>query len=93
MKEIMDRFSLCYYNGYGGTEGMTCITRTADACETICGTVGRQTFPYDTYKVIDTEGRELPCNTPGELMVKGPCVLLPIVPRNVVFHRTQSRFL
>ncbi|MGD9158521.1 MAG: AMP-binding protein [Desulfobacteraceae bacterium] len=74
VKEIMDRFSLCYYNGYGGTEGMTCITRTADSCETICGTVGRQTFPYDTYKVIDTERRELPCNTPGELMVKGPCV-------------------
>ena len=74
VKEIMDRFGICYYNGYGGTEGMTCITRTADDCETICGTVGRQTFPYDIYKVVDPLGQELPCNTPGELMVKGPCV-------------------
>ncbi len=74
VKEIMDRFGIRYYNGYGGTEGMTCITRTADDCDTICGTVGRQTFPYDIYKVVDAEGCELPCNTPGELMVKGPCV-------------------
>jgi non-ribosomal peptide synthetase component E (peptide arylation enzyme) len=74
VKQIMDRFGICYYNGYGATEGMTCITRTVDDCETICGTVGRQTFPYDIYKVVDNEGRELPCDTPGELMVKGPCV-------------------
>ena len=74
VKEIMDRFGICYYNGYGGTEGMTCITRTADDCETICGTVGRQTFPYDIYKVVDAWGNILPCNIPGELMVKGPSV-------------------
>jgi non-ribosomal peptide synthetase component E (peptide arylation enzyme) len=74
VKEIMDRFGIRYYNGYGATEGMTCITRTDDECDTICGTVGRQTFPYDTYKVIDALGNELPCNSPGELMVKGPCV-------------------
>ena len=74
VKEVMDRFGISYYNGYGGTEGMTCITRTADDCDTICGTVGRQTFPYDIYKVVDGQGNELPCNTPGELMVKGPCV-------------------
>ena len=74
VKEVMDRFGICYYNAYGGTEGMTCITRTADDCEIICGTVGRQTFPYDTYKVVDSQGSELPYNMPGELMVKGPCV-------------------
>ncbi len=74
VKEIMDRLGICYYNGYGATEGMTCITRAADNCETICGTVGRPTFPYDIYKVIDADGCELPYNTPGELMVKGPSV-------------------
>jgi non-ribosomal peptide synthetase component E (peptide arylation enzyme) len=74
IKEITARLNICYYNGYGATEGMTCITRTTDSYEIICTTVGRPTFPYDTYKVIDSNGAELPCNTPGELLVKGPSV-------------------
>lgn len=74
VKGIMERFRMCFYNGYGGTEGMTCITRSGDDCETICCTVGRPTFPYDTYKVVDPEGNELPPNTTGELLIKGPCV-------------------
>ncbi len=74
VKEIMDRFRMCFYNGYGGTEGMTCITRSVDDYETICCTVGRPTFPHDIYKVIDGNGNELPPNTIGELLVKGPCV-------------------
>jgi len=63
-----------FYNGYGGTEGMTTITRTTDDLETICTTVGRPTCPYDTYKVIDIEGNDLPLNTQGELVSKGPGV-------------------
>ncbi|NLD36885.1 MAG: AMP-binding protein [Desulfatiglans sp.] len=74
IKEITARLNIRYYNGYGATEGMTCITRTADSFDTICRTVGRPTFPYDTYKVIDSNGLELPYNTPGELLVKGPSV-------------------
>ncbi len=74
IKEITDRLNIRYYNGYGATEGMTCITRSTDSYETICTTVGRPTFPYDIYKVIDSKGHELPCNRPGELLVKGPSV-------------------
>ncbi|NLA74048.1 MAG: AMP-binding protein [Deltaproteobacteria bacterium] len=74
VKEITARLNIRYYNGYGATEGMTCITRTTDSYKTLCHTVGRPTFPYDTYKVVDSKGNELPCNTPGELMVKGPSV-------------------
>jgi 2,3-dihydroxybenzoate-AMP ligase/mycobactin salicyl-AMP ligase len=70
----MDRFGICYYNGYGGTEGMTTITRRADDYKTICCTVGRQTFPYDIYKVVDSKGNELPTGKSGELLVKGPSV-------------------
>jgi non-ribosomal peptide synthetase component E (peptide arylation enzyme) len=36
--------------------------------------VGRPTCPYDTYKVIDKDGNELPPDTQGELVVKGPGV-------------------
>jgi 2,3-dihydroxybenzoate-AMP ligase/mycobactin salicyl-AMP ligase len=74
VKEVMQRFRMCFYNGYGGTEGMTCITRSVDDYETICCTVGRPTFPHDIYKIVDTKGNELPPNTIGELLVKGPCV-------------------
>jgi 2,3-dihydroxybenzoate-AMP ligase/mycobactin salicyl-AMP ligase len=74
IKEITALLNIRYYNGYGATEGMTCITRTTDTYETICKSVGRPTFPYDTYKVVDSRGAELPCNMPGELLVKGPSV-------------------
>lgn len=74
VKAVMERFRMCFYNGYGGTEGMTCITRSVDDLETICCTVGRPTFPHDIYKVVDFSGNELPSNTIGELLVKGPCV-------------------
>jgi 2,3-dihydroxybenzoate-AMP ligase/mycobactin salicyl-AMP ligase len=74
VKGIMDSFGICYYNGYGGTEGMTTITRRSDDYETICTTVGRQTFPHDIYRVVDSSGNELPRGSSGELLVKGPSV-------------------
>ena len=74
VKEVTERLNMKFYNGYGGTEGMTTITRTTDDLEKICSTVGRPTCPYDTYKVIDLKGNELPVNEQGELVIKGPGV-------------------
>jgi 2,3-dihydroxybenzoate-AMP ligase/mycobactin salicyl-AMP ligase len=74
VKKVMDRLDMKFYNGYGGTEGMTCITRCVDDYNTICCTVGRPTFPHDHYKVVDSSGKELPRGHQGELLVKGPCV-------------------
>lgn len=37
-------------------------------------TVGRPTCPYDSYKVIDWQEKELLPNTCGELVIKGPGV-------------------
>jgi non-ribosomal peptide synthetase component E (peptide arylation enzyme) len=68
----MKRLGVRLYSGYGGTEGMTTITRSGDDFETVCSTVGRPTCPYDTYKVVDPNGQELPPNKAGELLVKGP---------------------
>ena len=45
-----------------------------DPSETVLHTVGRPTCPYDIYKVVDRNGKELPPNTPGELIIKGPGV-------------------
>jgi 2,3-dihydroxybenzoate-AMP ligase len=74
VKEVTEKLKMKFYNGYGATEGMTTITRTTDDLEVICTTVGRPTCPYDTYKVIDFNGNELPPDTEGELVLKGPGV-------------------
>jgi 2,3-dihydroxybenzoate-AMP ligase/mycobactin salicyl-AMP ligase len=74
VKDVTEKLHMKFYNGYGATEGMTTITRTTDSLETICTTVGRPTCPYDTYKVIDPKGNELPTNKEGELVLKGPGV-------------------
>jgi len=74
VKDVTEKLRMQFYNGYGGTEGMTTITRPRDDLEIICSTVGRPTCPYDTYKVIDKDGNELPPNTQGELVLKGPGV-------------------
>ncbi len=74
VKDVTERLKMKFYNGYGATEGMTTITRTTDDLETICTTVGRPTCPFDTYKVVDAGGKELPPDTPGELVIKGPGV-------------------
>jgi non-ribosomal peptide synthetase component E (peptide arylation enzyme) len=74
VREVFDRLGVRFCNGYGATEGMTTITRAVDDVETVCATVGRPTCPGDTYKVVDKDGATLPADTPGELLVKGPCV-------------------
>jgi len=74
IKGVRDRLGCTYYNAYGGTEGQTTVTRSNDDLETVCNTVGRPTCPYDTYKVVDRAGNELPPDTPGELVIKGPGV-------------------
>jgi non-ribosomal peptide synthetase component E (peptide arylation enzyme) len=74
VQEVIERLSMTFYNGYGATEGMTTITRSRDDLSVICSTVGRPTCPYDTYKVINPDGKELPPNTQGELVLKGPGV-------------------
>jgi len=74
VRAVTERLNMKFYNGYGGTEGPTTITRTLDSLETICTTVGRPTCPYDTYKVVDPAGNTLAVNQQGELVIKGPGV-------------------
>jgi non-ribosomal peptide synthetase component E (peptide arylation enzyme) len=74
VRDVFGRLNVRFCNGYGATEGMTTITRAVDDVETVCTTVGRPTCPGDSYKVIDKDGVSLPPDTPGELLVKGPCV-------------------
>ncbi len=74
IREVTEKLGCKYYNGFGATEGISTITRTTDDFDTICGTVGRPTCPYDSYKVVDHEGQALPQGKAGELVIKGPGV-------------------
>jgi 2,3-dihydroxybenzoate-AMP ligase/mycobactin salicyl-AMP ligase len=72
IKDVREKLGCTFFNGYGGTEGMTTLTRSDDDLETLYTTVGKPTCPYDSYKVVDRDGKELPGGTPGELLIKGP---------------------
>jgi 2,3-dihydroxybenzoate-AMP ligase len=74
IKGVWEKLGCTFFNAYGGTEGQTTISHPDDKPETILHTVGRPTCPYDIYKVVDTNGKKLPRNTPGELTIKGPGV-------------------
>jgi 2,3-dihydroxybenzoate-AMP ligase/mycobactin salicyl-AMP ligase len=74
IKDVREKLGCSYFNGYGATEGQTTLTRSDDNLETLYTTVGRPTCPYDSYKVVDRNRKELPPNTPGELLIKGPGV-------------------
>ncbi len=72
VKAVNEKLGCIYLNAYGGTEGMNAQTRLEDDFETVLRTVGKPTCPYDTYKVVDEHGNELPPKSSGELLVKGP---------------------
>ncbi len=74
VRAVTEKLKIQFFNGYGGTEGMTTITCLTDGFETICTTVGKPTCPFDSYMVIDKDGNELPPNHQGELVLKGPGV-------------------
>lgn len=74
IKGVREKLNCAFFNGYGGTEGQTTIPRSGDSLESLINTVGKPTCPYDTYKAVTPEGKELPPNQPGELMIKGPGV-------------------
>jgi 2,3-dihydroxybenzoate-AMP ligase/mycobactin salicyl-AMP ligase len=74
IKAVNEKLDCTFFNGYGGTEGMSLLTRPHYSLERVCSSVGRPTCPYDRYKIVDENGNELPPNTTGELIVKGPGV-------------------
>jgi non-ribosomal peptide synthetase component E (peptide arylation enzyme) len=74
IKDVREKLGCTFFNGYGGTEGQTTLTRSNDDLEILYTTVGKPTCPYDSYKIVDRDGKELPADTPGELLIKGPGV-------------------
>lgn len=74
IRAVHEKLNCTFFNGYGGTEGMSLLTRTQYSLERVCSTVGVPTCPYDRYKIVDQDGNIQPPGATGELMVKGPGV-------------------
>lgn len=59
-------------NGLGASEGLLALGDVDDSLEIKMKTVGRNVTPGSHYKVVDQNERELPANSEGELVAKGP---------------------
>jgi 2,3-dihydroxybenzoate-AMP ligase len=69
---VREKLGCAFVNAFGSSEGTNSMTRLDDGLELICNTVGVKCCPYETYKIIDQDGNELPPNTVGEFVSKGP---------------------
>jgi 2,3-dihydroxybenzoate-AMP ligase len=69
-----DKLKCIVISGFGSSEGTNMSTRPGDGMEIVLGSVGRPVCPYDTIKIIDEQGSEVPAGVEGELVSKGPGV-------------------
>lgn len=74
VKTVWTKIGCKYHNGFGSVEGTCAATRPEDDIETICYSVGKPICPYDTLKIVDPDGNEVPRGQEGELVSKGPGV-------------------
>ena len=72
VRAVWTKIGCKYHNALGSVEGTCSATRAEDDIETICYSVGKPICPYDTLKIIDPHGNELPQGQEGELVSKGP---------------------
>jgi len=74
IRKVYDKLKCKFFNVFGMSEGPCTQTRLQDPDEVVFYTVGWPVCPYDEFKVIDTNGNELPQGKEGELVVRGPCI-------------------
>ena len=74
LRTAYDKLKCVVINAFGSSEGTNISTRLGDSMEVILGSVGRPACPYDTIKIIDDAGNEVPQGSEGELVSKGPGV-------------------
>ncbi|MFC1947895.1 AMP-binding protein [Chloroflexota bacterium] len=74
IRAVHSRIGNVYISAFGMSEGTGCTTRLGDDQDIILDSVGKPCCPHDDYRIVDNEGRDLPKNTEGELVVKGPSI-------------------
>jgi 2,3-dihydroxybenzoate-AMP ligase len=72
LKSAYDKLHCLVINAFGSSEGTNISTRPGDSMDVILNSVGRPACPYDTIKIIDDAGNEVPSPMEGELVSKGP---------------------
>lgn len=72
IRSVHEKLKCLVVNGFGSSEGTNTATRPGDSIDIICNSVGRRVCPYDTIKIIDESGNEVPSGVEGELVSKGP---------------------
>jgi 2,3-dihydroxybenzoate-AMP ligase len=72
LKSAYDKLHCLVINAFGSSEGTNISTRPGDSMDIILNSVGRPACPYDTVKIIDDAGNEVPSPMEGELVSKGP---------------------
>ena len=75
VRTICKKIPCTFFNTYGMTEGPGFMTRSTDSIDTIATTVGSPQCPYDAFKIVDDEDKEVPQEEEGELVGQGPCVV------------------
>lgn len=71
-KKIERGFSCKLQQIFGIAEGLISTTSLDDDSETIYNTQGKPISEYDEVLIVDEEGKELPVEEYGELIVRGP---------------------
>lgn len=74
VRKVYEKIGCKYINAFGSVEGSSAMTRLDDDIDTICNTIGKKDCPYTHFKVIDSDGKEPPPNTSGEMVTKGPTI-------------------
>ncbi len=74
LRNAYDKLKCVVINAFGSSEGTNISTRLGDSMDVILGSVGRPACPYDTIKIINDAGKEVPQGAEGELVSKGPGV-------------------
>ncbi len=72
LRKAYEKLNCIVISGFGSSEGTNTATRPEDSIDIICNSVGRPACPYDTIKIIDETGNEVPPGVEGELVSKGP---------------------
>jgi len=75
IRTICKKIPCTFFNTYGMTEGPGFMTRSTDSIDIIATTVGSPQCPYDAFKIVDDEDKEVPQGEEGELVGQGPCVV------------------
>jgi 2,3-dihydroxybenzoate-AMP ligase len=66
------RLGRVYVGAFGMSEGASCSTRIDDSDDVVINSIGKPCCPFDEFKSVGPDGEDLPRNTDGELLVKGP---------------------